>query len=268
VARGHLADSLRLYRRAGHKAGQVDAHLTLGWMFACQERYADALSHCEQALGLLQGIGDRAWQARALHLTGRCCAHLGRHQQARASCQQALGLLRELGHRPYEAETWHSLGDAEHHSGDHAAAMACYGRALSLFRELGDRHTQAKVLAHLGDAQQAAGQTQAARKAWHQAVAILDALHHPDAGHVVSEVSKLKQEIDGDIVVYASYQLERTLIEHDLVDELRLFVFPVVVGVGEHLFAGTSDKKPLRLLSTRTVGDSLAYLTYEFARGA
>jgi dihydrofolate reductase len=87
-------------------------------------------------------------------------------------------------------------------------------------------------------------------------------------GDVVSEVSKLKQEIDGDIVVYASYQLERTLIEHDLVDELRLFVFPVVVGVGEHLFAGTSDKKPLRLLSTRTVGDSLAYLTYEFARGA
>jgi tetratricopeptide (TPR) repeat protein len=190
VARGHLADSLRLYRRAGHKAGQVDAHLTLGWMFACQERYADALSHCEQALGLLQGIGDRAWQARALHLTGRCCAHLGRHQQARGSCRQALALLRDLGHRPYEAETWHSLGDAEHHSGDHAAAMACYGRALSLFRELGDRHTQAKALAHLGDAQQAAGQTQAARKAWHQAVAILDALHHPDAGQVRARLQR------------------------------------------------------------------------------
>ncbi len=190
VACGHLAESLRLYRRAGDAAGQVDAHLTLGWMFACQERYTDALGHCEQALGLLYGVGDRAWQARALHLTGRCYAHLGRHEQARASCRQALALLRELGHRPYEAEAWHSLGDAEHHSGDQAAAAACYRRALSLFRELGDRHTQARVLAHLGDAHQAAGQTQAARGAWNEAVTILDALHHPDAGQVRARLRK------------------------------------------------------------------------------
>jgi len=190
TAHEHLADSLRLYRQAGHEAGQVDAHLTLGWMFARQERYADALGHCEQALGLLQGIGDRAWQARALHLSGRCCAHLGRYQQARASCRQALALLREVGHRPYEAETWHSLGEAEHHSGDHAAAIACYQRALRLFRELGDCHTQAVVLAHLGDAQQAAGQTQAARGAWHQAVVMLDVLHHPDAGQVRARLGR------------------------------------------------------------------------------
>ncbi len=51
-------------------------------------------------------------------------------------------------------------------------------------------------------------------------------------GDVVNEVSRLKQELDGDIVVYASYQLGRTLIEHDLVDELRLFVFPVVPAAG------------------------------------
>ena len=70
-------------------------------------------------------------------------------------------------------------------------------------------------------------------------------------------------ELDGDIVVYASYQLGRTLIEHDLVDELRLFVFPVVLGAGERLFGETSDKKPLRLLDARTVGDGLAFLTYE-----
>ena len=54
---------------------------------------------------------------------------------------------------------------------------------------------------------------------------------------------KLKQELDGEIVVYASYQLVRTLIEHDLVDELRLVVFPVVLGAGERLFGETSDKK-------------------------
>jgi len=87
-------------------------------------------------------------------------------------------------------------------------------------------------------------------------------------GDVVSEVSKLKQELDGDIVVYASYQLGRTLIEHDLVDELRLFVYPVVLGAGERLFGETSDKKPLRLVDTKTVGDGLAFLTYEFVRDA
>jgi dihydrofolate reductase len=87
-------------------------------------------------------------------------------------------------------------------------------------------------------------------------------------GDVVSEVSKLKQEVDGDIVVYASYQLARTLMEHDLVDGLRLFVFPVVLGVGERLFGETTDKKPMRLADTKIIGDGLTYLTYEFLREA
>jgi dihydrofolate reductase len=87
-------------------------------------------------------------------------------------------------------------------------------------------------------------------------------------GDVVTEVSKLKQELAGDIVVYASTPLVRTLMEHDLVDELHLTVFPVVLGAGERLFGETSDKKPMRLVSTQTVGDSLAYLTYESVRDA
>ena len=87
-------------------------------------------------------------------------------------------------------------------------------------------------------------------------------------GDVVEEVTRLKQELDGDIVIYASYQLGRTLIEHDLVDELRLFVFPVVLGAGERLFGETSGKKPIRLVSSRTVGDGLAFLTYETVRDA
>ena len=85
-------------------------------------------------------------------------------------------------------------------------------------------------------------------------------------GDVVDEVSKLKQELDGEIVVYASYQLGRTLLEHDLVDELRLVVYPVVLGDGERLFGETSDKKPMRLLNSRTIGDGLAFLTYEMVR--
>ena len=87
-------------------------------------------------------------------------------------------------------------------------------------------------------------------------------------GDVVDEVSKLKQEIAGEILVYASYQLERALIEHDLVDELRLVVFPVVLGAGVRLFGPTGDKKPMRLVSAQTIGDGLAFLTYQPVRNA
>jgi dihydrofolate reductase len=87
-------------------------------------------------------------------------------------------------------------------------------------------------------------------------------------GDVASEVSKLKLKLDGEIVVYASYQLVRTLLEHDLVDEVRLTVFPVVVGAGERLFGETADKKPMRLRNARTIGDGLAFLTYEIVRDA
>jgi dihydrofolate reductase len=86
-------------------------------------------------------------------------------------------------------------------------------------------------------------------------------------GTVVDEVTRLKQEIDGDIVVYASYQLGRTLIEHDLVDELRLIVFPVV-GAGERLFGETSGKKLFRLTGSRNVGNGLFFLTYAIVRDA
>jgi dihydrofolate reductase len=82
-------------------------------------------------------------------------------------------------------------------------------------------------------------------------------------GDVVTEVSRLKQELDGEIVIPASYQLARTLIERDLVDELRLVVFPVVLGDGERLFGETSTQKPMRLVSSQTIGAGLAYLRYE-----
>jgi dihydrofolate reductase len=87
-------------------------------------------------------------------------------------------------------------------------------------------------------------------------------------GDALNEVSKLKQELDGEILVYASRQLVHTLLEHDLVDELRLIVFPVVLGAGERLFGEISDKKPIRLVDAKTVGDGLAFLTYELVREA
>jgi dihydrofolate reductase len=82
-------------------------------------------------------------------------------------------------------------------------------------------------------------------------------------GDVVDQVAKLKEDLDGDLVVYASYHLGRTLIEHDLVDELRLFVFPVMLGAGERLFGETSDTKPMRLVGTRTIGNGLVFVNYE-----
>jgi dihydrofolate reductase len=85
-------------------------------------------------------------------------------------------------------------------------------------------------------------------------------------GEVVNEVSKLKHELNGEIVVYASRKLVGTLLEHDLVDELRLIVYPFLLGAGERLFGETSDKKSVRLLNTRTVGVGLASLTYEVVR--
>jgi dihydrofolate reductase len=85
-------------------------------------------------------------------------------------------------------------------------------------------------------------------------------------GEVIGEVSKLKQQTEGEIVVYASRPLVRALMEHDLVDELRLTVFPVALGAGERLFGETSDKRPLRLVATKTIGNGLAHLTYERAR--
>jgi dihydrofolate reductase len=87
-------------------------------------------------------------------------------------------------------------------------------------------------------------------------------------GDLVTELSKLKQKVDGDILVYASYQLGHALMESDLVDELRLVIFPVVLGAGERLFGGTSDKKGLRLVDTRTLGEGLLFVTYQCVRGA
>jgi dihydrofolate reductase len=87
-------------------------------------------------------------------------------------------------------------------------------------------------------------------------------------GDVPTEVSKLRQGPDEEIVVHGSAQLVQTLLEHDLVDELRLMVFPVVLGSGKRLFGETSDKKPLRLVDSKMVGDGVAILIYEPAGDA
>jgi dihydrofolate reductase len=86
-------------------------------------------------------------------------------------------------------------------------------------------------------------------------------------GDVVAEVAKLKNELEGEVVVAGSIQLVRTLLEHDLVDELRLMLYPVVLGAGARLFGETTEVKPMRLVGTRA-GDDVAFLTYEAVRDA
>jgi dihydrofolate reductase len=87
-------------------------------------------------------------------------------------------------------------------------------------------------------------------------------------GDVLTEVTALKQHLDADILVPASFRLVHALLEHDLVDELRLKIFPVALGAGERLFGPTSDKKPLRLLDLRTIENGVAVLTYHPIRAA
>jgi len=85
-------------------------------------------------------------------------------------------------------------------------------------------------------------------------------------GDAVSEALRLKQQVTGDIIVAGSFQLLRPLLEQNLIDELRLMVYPVVLGVGKRLFGETSDKKPMRLVGNKTVAGDLVLLTYEPAR--
>jgi dihydrofolate reductase len=87
-------------------------------------------------------------------------------------------------------------------------------------------------------------------------------------GDVIEQVTKLKQTVDGDILVIGSGPLVQTLMEHDLVDELRLMTHPFVLGTGERLFRQTSEHKPVRLVNVQTIGDSLALLTYQPVRNA
>ena len=82
------------------------------------------------------------------------------------------------------------------------------------------------------------------------------------SGDLVDEITKLKKEQDGDVVVHGSAQLVQSLIENDLVDELRLMVFPVLLGTGKRLFGETTDKKALKLSSSTVVGDGVAIQVY------
>ena len=82
------------------------------------------------------------------------------------------------------------------------------------------------------------------------------------SGDLADEVSKVRESANGDVYVHGSAQLAQALLDRDLVDELHLMVFPVVLGAGKRLFGDTASKKPLRLVDSRIVGDGVAILIY------
>ena len=116
-----------------------------------QQRYEEALDHCEQEVALFTRVGDRVWQARALNACGWVLAQLGDHERALAACQQALSLLQAEGDRHGQAGAWDSIGYVHHHRGDLAEAVDCYRQALAIYRDLGDPGSEGSVLIHLGD---------------------------------------------------------------------------------------------------------------------
>jgi dihydrofolate reductase len=82
-------------------------------------------------------------------------------------------------------------------------------------------------------------------------------------GDLGQAIGELRRKHDRDIVVHGSVQLVQELLDRDLVDELRLMVFPVVLGAGKRLFGETSDKKPLRLVDSKAVGDGVAIMIFQ-----
>jgi dihydrofolate reductase len=85
------------------------------------------------------------------------------------------------------------------------------------------------------------------------------------SGDFAAEIGQLKQEVEGVILVAGSARLVQGLVEHDLLDELRLMVFPVILGSGKRLLGPTTAKKPMKLTGSRTVGDGIVISTYEAA---
>ena len=86
-----------------------------------------------------------------------------------------------------------------------------------------------------------------------------------DSGDATAQVRKLKEEFDGEIQVPGSHRLVQELIEADLVDQINLMVFPVILGTGKKAFEATPDRRKLRLSDSKVVGEGVLVLVYERA---
>ncbi len=180
-ARSDLRRAMTLYRRIGDENGQAVCHLSISRLSGTVGDPAAALSHAHSALRLYRATGHLAGQARALNSMGWHSALLGRIPRGLSYCQQALELNRHVGDRFGEASTLDSIGYCWQLTGRPEQAIIHYERALEAFTDAGDRYSLAHTLDRLAEARRATGSHEDAHKAWQQAIAIFDAMHHPDA---------------------------------------------------------------------------------------
>ena len=190
-AKCHIRHALRLFGRLGDQTGQARAYNALAMVLEGQHRYAEALGCAERSQELYGGAGNAAAKANALRTVGWFHALLSHDEQAISCCRQAIEANRKLGNLHGEAGAWMAMGYALHHLGRDYEAIACYLRSLTHYRELGDLAHQAETLSALGAAQHAAGDRQATREAWQNALDILEALQHPDAGQLRAKLARV-----------------------------------------------------------------------------
>ncbi len=181
-ARSHLRKAMTLYCRLGDENGQAVCHLSVSRLFGSLGDPAAALSHARSALSMYRASCHLAGQARALNGMGWHSAKLGRIPRGLSYCQQALELNRHVGDRFGEASTLDSIGHCWHLAGRPEHAISYYEQALEAFADAGDRYSLAHTLDRLADARRAIGSHEDAYKAWREAIALFDAMHHPDAG--------------------------------------------------------------------------------------
>jgi tetratricopeptide (TPR) repeat protein len=197
VHHGELA--IELYRALSDKASQATCHRNLCMTFERQRMYRQALHHALRSRELLQGTGDRVRIAYAFNSVGWYQALVGNFTEALGNCRRAIPLLQSCGDPMGEATAWDSLGYAHHHLGQHLEAVECYERALALLRSNDDRHYEALTLDHLGDTLLAAGDPDAASAAWRDALAVLEAPHHPVADEIRTKLAGIRRtRRDGD----------------------------------------------------------------------
>jgi tetratricopeptide (TPR) repeat protein len=183
-ASSHLLAARAAYHEIGDPVGQARVSLDLALAAELAGRDAQALHHAEHALDLFLAAGHPAGQGRALNAVGWYYARLGDSRRAIQPCLQAVELCADLGDQVGEAAAWDSLGYCHRQLGDYPAALSSARRAVELTHLIGDRYHQADALTRLADTHQAAGDLPSARTTWHQALRLLDDLHHPDAGKV------------------------------------------------------------------------------------
>ena len=190
-ANGCLSRALGQFALLGDLRGQASAHQYFSLAYDKQGDYREALRHSQLALGMFRVIGEQRCEAGTLNAVGWLHLRLQDYRQGLKYCRQALELNVRLGFHGAEAETWDSIGYAHHHLGDYSQALTCYSEALRLHNQLGSSYYVAYTLSHIGDTHIAVGDMTAAYAAWQQSLAILDELHHPEAGHIQAKLTRI-----------------------------------------------------------------------------